>query len=554
VAYASDRAGAGNLDIWLQQLATGEAVPLTRDGADESEPAFSPDGSRIAFRSERDGGGIWSVSALGGEPRLIARHGRRPRFSPDGTRIAYWVNAAVWYVGQVFIVSASGGTPVPVQPAFASASYPLWSADGSKLLFLGARDAKDLPVGAVDWWITPADGGAALQTGAREILRREGIVSGRGGQWLVAADDWVGNDVFFAGGSDERMNLWRLVVSPRTAKAEGPAHKLTSGTSIETRPSVTAGRAAFASLNNAVNIWSLNLDVNTGKVTGSTEQVTSSAFDARTSVSADGRRLVFISSRLGNPDVWMKDLQSGRETALTATPSREEEAEISADGTRVVYTVWEGPRGVLHQLATRGGVPERLCEDCGRPWEWSPDGSKILYLIEEGRRNANVALGLLDVVTRQKTDYIVSPGYSIARVRFSPDGRWISFTAVNAGGTHLVVAPYRPDSPPREDAWIPITEHRPFNQDKTRWSPDGQMLYYVSDVDGFRCIWAQRLDRLTKRPVGDPLQVHHSHNVRRSLMNVRVPLFFELSLTSDKLFFNMGETTGNVWMAEWKPQ
>ena len=58
VAYASDRAGSGNLDIWRQQLATGEAVRLTNDPADESEPTFSPDGSRIAFRSERDGGGI----------------------------------------------------------------------------------------------------------------------------------------------------------------------------------------------------------------------------------------------------------------------------------------------------------------------------------------------------------------------------------------------------------------------------------------------------------------------------------------------------------------
>ena len=147
MAYASDRAGAGNLDIWVQQLATGDAVRLTSDSADESEPTFSPDGSRIAFRSERDGGGIWSVAAIGGEPRFIARHGRRPRFSPDGTRIAYWVTTAVWYVGQVFTVSANGGAPTPIQPEFASALYPVWSEDGTRLLFLGGRDPKDLPGG-----------------------------------------------------------------------------------------------------------------------------------------------------------------------------------------------------------------------------------------------------------------------------------------------------------------------------------------------------------------------------------------------------------------------
>ena len=110
MAYASDRAGAGNLDIWIQHLATGEAVKLTSDPADESEPTFSPDGSRIAFRSERDGGGIDVVSTLGGEPRRIAPRGRRPRFSPDGTQIAYWVTGqTVWYVGQIFTVAVAGG-------------------------------------------------------------------------------------------------------------------------------------------------------------------------------------------------------------------------------------------------------------------------------------------------------------------------------------------------------------------------------------------------------------------------------------------------------------
>ena len=148
MAYASDRAGAGNLDIWRQQLATGEAVRLTSDPADESEPTFSPDGSRIAFRSERDGGGIYIVSAFGGEARLLARHGRRPRFSPDGTRIAYWVpTGTVWYVGKVFTISSAGGPPAPFQPEFASALFPIWSADGTKLLFNGVRDARELPDG-----------------------------------------------------------------------------------------------------------------------------------------------------------------------------------------------------------------------------------------------------------------------------------------------------------------------------------------------------------------------------------------------------------------------
>ena len=90
LAYASDRAGNGDLDIWVQQISGGTPLRLTDDPADDSAPDFSPDGNQVVFRSERNGGGIYVVPALGGPARLIAQDGRRPRFSPDGSRIAYW--------------------------------------------------------------------------------------------------------------------------------------------------------------------------------------------------------------------------------------------------------------------------------------------------------------------------------------------------------------------------------------------------------------------------------------------------------------------------------
>ena len=554
VAYASDRAGAGNLDIWIHELATGETQRLTTDQADESEPAFSQDGSRIAFRSERDGGGIYIVSASGGQPGLLVRHGRRPRFSPDGTRIAYWASGqTVWYLGQAFTIPAGGGIAEPVHPEFASVRYPIWSPDGRKVMFLGARDAKELPAGAADWWVAPLDGGAAVQTGAVDILRRQGVTDRAQPIPSIAPEAWIDGHVYFSGRSNESTNLWRIAVAPGTDRALAPTQKLTSGTATEAKPWVTlAGQVAFVSLNEVVNIWSLPITANTASVTGVPRQVTTSAFDARTSVSASGRKLVFISTRLGNPDVWLKDLDSGRETAITATPAHEQEAEITADGTRIFYAVLEGARGVLYEVASTGGPAERLCDDCGLPWDWSPDGRRILYMIEEGRRSATTGLAVFDVGTREKTDYLVHPTYSVARARFSPDGRWISFIAFNAAGVHVAVAPFRRDAPLRDDEWVSITEHRLVPQDKPRWSPDGSLLYYTSDVDGFRCIWAQRLAK-TKHPVGPPLAVYHAHSARRSLSNVRIPPLFELSLTDDALFFNLGETTGNIWMMNRTP-
>ena len=96
----------------------------------------------------------------------------------------------------------------------------------------------------------------------------------------------------------------------------------------------------------------------------------------------------------------------------------------------------------------------------------------------------------------------------------------------NAAGSHVVVAPVSKScAPPRKINGSRLQSMRPIPQDKPRWSPDGNLLYYISEADGFRCIRARRLDPATKRPIGQPLDVYHSHSARRSLMNawIRVP-------------------------------
>jgi hypothetical protein len=66
LAYACDRSGRGDLDIWVQQTAGGIPLRLTDNAADDVSPEFSPDGRDIVFRSDRDGGGIYIVPALWG--------------------------------------------------------------------------------------------------------------------------------------------------------------------------------------------------------------------------------------------------------------------------------------------------------------------------------------------------------------------------------------------------------------------------------------------------------------------------------------------------------
>jgi DNA-binding winged helix-turn-helix (wHTH) protein len=137
VAYASDRAGEGKLDIWVQQVPRGEPIRVTHDAADDYEPSFSPDGRSIVFRSDRAGGGIYVVSTLGGEARKIVEKGHQPRYSPDGAWIAYWVGWAGRreHGGPLYVVPSAGGQPKRLATTFGHS--PVWMPDGKHLLFQG---------------------------------------------------------------------------------------------------------------------------------------------------------------------------------------------------------------------------------------------------------------------------------------------------------------------------------------------------------------------------------------------------------------------------------
>src|SRR5258708_4279397 len=105
----------------------------------DSQPDISPDGSKIVFRSERDGGGVYSVSALGGTPRLLIQGAYVPRFSPDGSRIAYarGTFGTGSFAGELLVRDLATGATQALAPDTSVLGPAGWSPDGKFLAFVG---------------------------------------------------------------------------------------------------------------------------------------------------------------------------------------------------------------------------------------------------------------------------------------------------------------------------------------------------------------------------------------------------------------------------------
>jgi WD40-like Beta Propeller Repeat len=201
----------------------------------------------------------------------------------------------------------------------------------------------------------------------------------------------------------------------------------------------------------------------------------------------------------------------------------------------------------INVIPAKGGLVQKLRDGDGLPWGWFPDNTLLFHL--QGR-GIPVAVDIINLATRKARTYLQSSQFALFHATLTQDGRWITFNALDTqhfpSRLQVLAAPFQRDTPSKESDWIRVASDQHWN-DKPRWSPDGNRIYFVSDRDGSACLWSQPLEPQTKTPVGRPQDLYHIHQVRRSMLNVGIGLM-DIAVAPDKIVFNMGEITGNIWM------
>ncbi len=160
-SFVYESGAPGQRDVFLRRVGGENPVNLTKDFAgDDLQPAFSPDGTAIAFRSDREGRGIFLMGATGESPRRLADLGYDPAWSPDGKKIVFaTVPQGPREAGrsELWVVDVSDGTRRRLYDG--NGKQPTWSPTGSRIAFYQGRRHHQLLGARLSISTIPAAGG-----------------------------------------------------------------------------------------------------------------------------------------------------------------------------------------------------------------------------------------------------------------------------------------------------------------------------------------------------------------------------------------------------------
>ncbi|MGY0633419.1 amidohydrolase family protein [Luteimonas sp. A478] len=396
-------------DLYRMPIGGGAATRITTGRAWDIQPRWSPDGSRIAFTSDRSGGNnIWTIAADGSDARQVTDESFRllnnPTWTPDGEYIVarkHFTSRRSLGAGELWLYHA-GGTSAGIQLVEKpndqqDIGEPSVSPDGRYVYY--SQDVSS--GGAFDYNRDPHGVIYAIKRFDRHTGKNENVVYSPGGavRPQVSPD---GRSLAFVKRVRDKSVLHHLDL------ASGEVRPVWDGLSHD-QQEAWAIFGPYTGFNwmpdsNAVVLWAQGglwrVDMGNGQAsqvpfTAQVEQVVSEAlhfaqqlpedsFNPRmirdVATSADGGTLVFHA--LGQ--LWRKSLPNGTPQRLTNSRGvYEYQPGFSADGRQMVYTTWtdEG-LGAIHVRGASGtGVGRKITSEPGFYYQpgFSPDGRHVVY-------------------------------------------------------------------------------------------------------------------------------------------------------------------------------
>ena len=441
--------------LHLLPVTGGATTQLTSGPSYNSDPAFSPDGRRLAFVSNRDGSGS-NIFVLDVATRRVTQLTReieatRPAWSPDGRTIAYarsilredhpfeaMPGFADTGLRELRTVSATGGEPTVVLPPrnIESVFY--------------------LPDGRLAWTVRElAPGGGMFQNTRQSRVETrspsgtvEVLASAQGDIGSVVPAT-KGDAVHYAG----RGAVQRLAFGSGAAPAPGP------------RLQEAASRIAMAPDGSAVYFGERGGLFRAALPAGQAEPIKFSA-----SIRVEAR-----------PRVERK--WTAASAATTARPVLA--PQVSRDGSRLLVMA----AGQLWEQPTAGGTARRLVEDgaFARDGVYSPDGNRVAYVASEnGRRQLRV----YDAATRQaRVLFTVGGAAWPLYPAWSPDGQRIVFQQTTG-----IFDPYRiVVASVADGATNEVAQTAGAWTARPHFSSDGQAIYYTARAGKIANLYRLRL-------------------------------------------------------------